>query len=118
MDQALSGIRIRAAASPAKPGDSANIAKPGSGPGAHCIWVGWESGYPNKRQSDSINPSSPVAPGRLRVLLTCLPQPLVLRRSLVETGPKQTQPFFDVCRRDRAIAEHDPGWWARTVGNR
>jgi hypothetical protein len=29
MDQALSGIRIRAAASPAKPGDSANIAKPG-----------------------------------------------------------------------------------------
>ena len=32
--------------------------------------------------------------------------------SLVEAGSKQAQSFFDVCRRNGAIAQHDPGWWA------
>ena len=32
--------------------------------------------------------------------------------SLVEAGPKQTQPFFDACRRNGAVAQQDPGWWA------
>jgi hypothetical protein len=34
---------------------------------------------------------------------------LVLDASRVETGSKQTQSFFDACRWNGAIAQHDPG---------
>lgn len=41
-----------------------------------------------------------------------------LLRSLVETGPKQTQSFFDACRGNGAVAQQDPGWRALIQGKR